>query len=238
MNKLNFQGSALSVRLSLATFVCVIFATLASAQQVYRYVDKDGVTILNSTIPASYVGAGYEVLNSTGQVIKVVAPTEIKKPKTASERKAEAEAEEVAKAEKAMIRKSDKILLSSYSQVSEIERRRDRKIDSLSAQIKGIEFDQRHMTKDLEKIKGERAVIAARVDAAKAPSERLLKELNKLDEKIKSTQKMTSTLTDQLSSRNQELEDIRQEYSLKIERFVQLKQVKLDTRRTSLDLAE
>lgn len=40
----------------------------------YRYLNKDGVKVLNRSIPPEYAQHGYEVLNASGQVIKVVPP--------------------------------------------------------------------------------------------------------------------------------------------------------------------
>lgn len=39
---------------------------------LYRYVDHEGVTVLNRTIPPEFVPLGYTILNERGEVLKVV----------------------------------------------------------------------------------------------------------------------------------------------------------------------
>ena len=210
-----------------------LFVNVASAQSLYRYIDSDGITILNSSIPSEYVNAGYEVLNSTGQVLEVVPPFV---PKVESTEEIEAKA--LAKTMAKKVEKEDSILLSSYSDVSEIERRRDRRVESLGREIQSIEVDRRLMVKQLEKAQQARAPLAAKLETVAEPSELQLAQLSKQDTRIERIEKMANKLADQLASRKQDVEETNQEYALKIERFVQLKQAKLDTRQTALEPSE
>ena len=41
--------------------------------ELFKYVNEDGVTVLDSRIPARYVRSGYTVLSSDGRVLEVVA---------------------------------------------------------------------------------------------------------------------------------------------------------------------
>ncbi|SMF23780.1 hypothetical protein SAMN02745866_01536 [Alteromonadaceae bacterium Bs31] len=61
-------------RLSLLLTIS-LFSVHALAQHVYyRYLNEEGVKVLGQSIPPEYAQAGYEVLNASGQVIKVVPP--------------------------------------------------------------------------------------------------------------------------------------------------------------------
>jgi len=46
----------------------------AYALEYYRYVDEDGISTIDATIPPEYVKYGYEVLNTMGLVVRKVAP--------------------------------------------------------------------------------------------------------------------------------------------------------------------
>lgn len=89
---------------------------------LYRYTDEEGVKVLNHTIPPEYAQQGYEILNRSGQVIRVVPPA----PSDG----------EVAQAvaERRLLQRFE-ILKRRYSNVKEIERAKKRRLDNLSTNI-------------------------------------------------------------------------------------------------------
>src|SRR5690606_27958622 len=99
-------------------FILGAWATLATtpvfaADRVYyRYINEDGVQVLNHIIPPEYVPKGYEVVSLNGEVLKVVepAPSEEEAEQVAMERKARLEQE-----------RRDKLLRRRYSSVNDIE---------------------------------------------------------------------------------------------------------------------
>jgi len=52
-------------------------AASAKAAELYRYQNEDGIKVVDWVIPAAYVGSGYEVLNESGQVVRVVPPAKL-----------------------------------------------------------------------------------------------------------------------------------------------------------------
>ncbi|WP_121495346.1 hypothetical protein [Teredinibacter purpureus] len=68
--------SARSIRFALiGGCLLSILSVSANAQHVYyRYINKDGVKVLDHSIPPEYAQSGYEVINASGKVVKVVAP--------------------------------------------------------------------------------------------------------------------------------------------------------------------
>jgi len=59
----------------IASTTLILLCASASAQHVYyRYINKEGVKVLDQSIPPEYAQSGYEVLNASGQVVKVVPP--------------------------------------------------------------------------------------------------------------------------------------------------------------------
>ena len=49
-----------------------LMATSAGAANLYRYVNNEGITVLDRTIPPQFVPQGYSILNERGEVLKVV----------------------------------------------------------------------------------------------------------------------------------------------------------------------
>ena len=45
-----------------------------TAAELYRYKNEAGITVVDWVIPAAYVSSGYEILNESGQVVRVVPP--------------------------------------------------------------------------------------------------------------------------------------------------------------------
>lgn len=198
----------------------VFAAGQLSSQQLYRYVDQDGITILNSSIPAEYVNSGYEVINSSGQVVQTVLP-----------QKGESAEPEL------VVDRSDTILMSSYSNVVEIESRRDRKVDSIEREIENILSDRRVLGLQLDKEIAERDRIFALREKQEIP-QRMVDDLVAIEAHINQMTDIASRLDAQLASRQQDISAIEKEFAVKVERFIQLEQAEVDVRHTSVQPAE
>lgn len=96
--------------------------SLPAHAQLYRYLDENGVTVLDSRVPAEYVKHGYEVLDNHGRVVDTVAaaPT----PQELAETRA-------ARAEQERQLQEDKTLLRLYSSVPDLERAKRRQLDQI-----------------------------------------------------------------------------------------------------------
>ncbi|MEL7310003.1 MAG: DUF4124 domain-containing protein [Pseudomonadota bacterium] len=117
----------------LALSVALIAAPALAAperQQLYRWVDENGVVHFGDSIPAEYAEQEKQVLNERGVTIGRIAG------KATEEELAAMAAEEVAKAEVERARRADRALLATYLSVGEIERHRDRRVELLEAQSK------------------------------------------------------------------------------------------------------
>ena len=49
-------------------------AASVTAAELYRYQNEEGITVVDWVIPAAYVSGGYEILNESGQLVRVVPP--------------------------------------------------------------------------------------------------------------------------------------------------------------------
>ena len=52
-------------------------AASVTAAELYRYQNEDGITVVDRVIPGAYVSRGCEVLNESGQVVRVVPPAKM-----------------------------------------------------------------------------------------------------------------------------------------------------------------
>ena len=104
-----------------------------SAGYLYRYINEDGVTVINFSIPTQYVQKGYEILNPDGSVFKVV-PRLLTKDELAN-RSGEAYRTQVEAEEVERLRKWDKSLLLRYSTLVDIEAARERALRELRIRI-------------------------------------------------------------------------------------------------------
>lgn len=99
-----------------------VFCSSVHAAEMYRYVDSKGTVVLDSMVPPQYMEKGYQVLNDQGRVVKVVPPApSIDERKRILEEKSRAG--------------SDVQLLRLYSNVTDVDRARDRKLAELSGVI-------------------------------------------------------------------------------------------------------
>ena len=48
-----------------------------TAAELYRYQNEAGVTVVDWVIPTASVSSGYEILNESGQVVRVVPPAKM-----------------------------------------------------------------------------------------------------------------------------------------------------------------
>jgi hypothetical protein len=104
-----------------------------TAAELYRYQNEAGVTVVDWVIPAAYVGSGYEVLNESGQIVRVVPPA---KTDTELERDAvAARSQEAEAAAQAAQLERDTFLLRRYSTIEDIEAARDRSLRELDIRI-------------------------------------------------------------------------------------------------------
>jgi hypothetical protein len=88
----------------------------------YRYLNEEGIKVLDKSIPHEYAQNGYEILNKGGQVIEVVPPA--------------TSAEEIARqqSQKEIVYHYER-LRKRYSDISGIESARKRRLENLETSI-------------------------------------------------------------------------------------------------------
>ena len=182
----------------------------AESQNLYRYTNAEGTTVVDYQVPAEYVAKGYEVLDKKGTVIKVV-PREL----TEAEREvrdAQQLLEEQARAEEQRLREWDESLLLRYSTVADIEAARERALRDLRIRVNILKSNKRSLRQQVENYQAQAADIERRgqqVDAER------LRAIEDLQDEIAITDRA-------IVDRQQEIEKVSQTYQQDIERFEML----------------
>lgn len=125
--------------------ICLILLILSWAStsygaiggRLYRYINGEGVVVIDDKIPPGYAAQGYDILSYTGQLLDTVAPSV---PQNAVERA-------LRKKALAAREKEDRFILISYSSVGEIQAAMARKLDQLDKEVKGIKTNIKGSTK-------------------------------------------------------------------------------------------
>ena len=184
-----------------------------TAAELYRYQNEDGITVVDWVIPAAYVSGGYEILNESGQVVRVVPPA-----KTDTEFERDAAAARVQDAEaaaQAAQLERDTFLLRRYSTIQDIEAARDRLLRELDILIAILNSQRDTLSQQLER---HQAALDATAPSGEASSQyeegtvaSLQAEIQSLDEVTKGRQQQSAALAEAYGrdiARFAELEEI------------------------------
>lgn len=162
-------------------------------------------------IPPEFAQKGHQELGKGGLVREKTERAKTDEELAEERRLAKIEADEKAKAEEQ--EKLDKILLSTFSNVGDIERARDERVTALETTIKLTKARNDKIQLDLDK----RIQTAANAErGGKAPPEELLKDI----ESLKRQMKNNDTFID---GKRAEQEEIKQAHAKDIEHFKKLK---------------
>ena len=192
--------------LLLAAGLLMVDISAAWAQdggRYYRYRDAEGEFVISTSIPKEFAAKGYDILNSSFQLIRTVEPHRVL-----------TDEEKAAKVQLQKQQEEDEYLLKSYSSASEIEAAMQRKLDSLSRDIALIE-DNLKNTRLQRKQEERKAADAQR--GGRAVSEAVIKMLNQLERRELDAQHA-------MEQRRTELEQVRKRFQHYINRYTQLTQ--------------
>ena len=183
----------------------VVAQNSTSSKVIYRYKNKDGVTVLDSKIPPEYVNDGYELLSLSGKVLKVIKPVV---------QGAEGERlyrERVLREER---EREDIQLRRSYSNVADIDAAKSRNLESLRGNI-GIL--QANLASARSRLKSYQSQAAAIERAGRQLPDDLLKNINNLVQE-------ESDIQTQIQQREAEYKTVEQKFDTDRKRFVEITQ--------------
>ncbi|MFL0811151.1 MAG: hypothetical protein K6L76_12110 [Agarilytica sp.] len=114
-------------RLAGRTFaaIAVLAITMECAnadEYLYRYKNHDGVKVINHTIPAEFVQGGYDILSTSGQLIRHVQP-------------APSDGQIAEATKRRMLRQKYDVLRRRYANPNDIESAKKRRLENLDTNI-------------------------------------------------------------------------------------------------------
>lgn len=176
-----------------------------AAKVIYRYKNSEGVTVMDSNIPAEFVSKGYEIVSISGKVIEVVPPAP------------EGEAAQRALEEKQLREqreREDVQLRRSYSNVGDIDAAKQRNLESLRGNINILGANLHSANKRLQDYQSQAAAIER---SGRQLPEDLLKSISNLAQEEKDIQL-------QIQQREQEYSEMSKKFDEDRKRFIEITQ--------------
>lgn len=208
----------------IALFVAVLLVSVSTqADNLYRYKNDVGGTVVDWRVPPEFAGRGYEVLNAQGQVIEVV-PRQLSSGELQNKDLVKRLQQE-AKLERARLAKWDKFLLLRYSTVEDIDAARDRALRDLKIRLSILASNQRTARNRLESVLARVADMERRGDV---PLEQDLDAIAALRADIANTGRA-------IKEREAQVLEVTDSFDEDRSRFVQLQDVVLLRRSLSRD---
>lgn len=208
------------MRKNIYSIFIIVFAlsgiTLSGSVQARMkcWTNNEGVKECGDKVPPEYAQKGHQELGKGGLVREETERAKTKEELAEEKRLAAIEAEKEKQEEEQ--KKQDKILLSTFSNVGDIERARDERVTALEATIKLTQARNEKIQLDLDK-RIQTAAAAER--SGNAPPEALLEDIESLKRQINNNDKF-------IEGKRTEQKEIKASHAKDIEHFKKLKGIK------------
>lgn len=194
-------------------FVTGLWASTHStpvAAELYKYENEDGVTVLDSHVPARYVKNGYTILSLDGRVLEIV-PRALTDQEIRDRDKQLAEEERLARIERER-KIADENLMRLYGNTGDVIRARDSKLSSIDSLIE----TQRGNIQRLQTQKQQ-------IEASLADIERAGGVVSKdRQARIRSIQNRIAQIESEIASKKAEKEEMSVSYARDLKRVKEL----------------
>jgi chromosome segregation ATPase len=199
--------------------LCWIELSTVQAQSIYyRYPGPDGTVVIDDSVPPDAVPRGYDIIRLDGSVVKTVAPQLSEAERKA--RELELGIEEARAAADAKTRKWDESLLLRYSNVQDIDVAKKRALNDIKVRISILKSNLSVIKQQVYSNQAEAAELERRGLAV--PSQ--------LTNTLASLRRELTTTEQHIRSRQEELEQVANNYERDKSRFADL-QEQVDVRR-------
>ena len=178
-------------------------AMSADAAQLYRYINDNGVTVLDRSVPPQFVGRGYEVLDMDGRV-KQVIPAALSPEERQAQRAAEQEQQRQ--------RSADETLLRLYSSVADLDRAHNRQIQQIEGLIASAEAGMLTLQSQRDHVQSR---AASQERAGREVDAQLLRQLDSIDAERRRLER-------QIAAHRAEIETVNAAFASRRERLAQL----------------
>lgn len=186
------------------------FSCVPAMAEMYKYENEDGVTVLNSHVPAKYVRNGYTVLSNDGRVLKVVprAPTQEEREQAEREQAKEDRREQAERAR----RERDRTLMRLYSKPDDVKRARDSRLASIESTI---ETSRANLARLRERKRSFEAQLADIERAGGKISQERLDRIEQVEERM-------NQVKEEIEHKEQEKQKARQTFNADLQRVREL----------------
>lgn len=188
----------------------------SSAEAYYRCKDTQGQSLYGDSMPSGCHGQDTEVLNTHGMVLRVIEGDQSR----ASRQSREA-AEARDKQQRQERQQRDRMLLETYTNVEDIERLRDQRIDLLMAQHRVTEQTVANMRERQARLESQVARFKPYSDKPNAPP-----LPDHLAEEMVNTVNSLRVYQESLEKNRAEQADVKSSFSADIKRFKELKGIR------------
>jgi len=196
--------------ISIGVLLQLVLGQQSLAIELFKYVNEDGVTVLDSKIPPRYVRSGYTIISSDGRVLEVV--DRALSDEEILERDRLAALEQKMQQARQEQEAADANLMSLYSIPEDVIRARDSKLATINGFIKSIRANlQRLVTQ-------KRQFEAAAADVERAGgtiSQENIDRIQSSNERIRQTEQ-------EIADKLLEIEEVKKEFALDLIRVKEL----------------
>jgi len=198
-----------SAKALLGAALALWLPSVASAE-LYKYVNEDGVTVLDSHVPARYVKNGYTILSLDGRVLEVVPRSMT--DEEVRERDRQIAEEERRREEKLQREIADQNLLRLYSTPEDVVRARDTRLASIEGFIETSRGNIERLEEQKRNIQAELADIER---AGGTISETHLERIQSIENRI-------GQIESEIESKQQEMMETRSSFAADLQRVKEL----------------
>jgi len=201
------KGNKQLVRTLLIAIVAAIAPAVVLASDLYRYINDEGNVVVDYQVPPEAVHRGYEILGKDGRVKEVVPRTLTPEERAALSE--EEKAQELEQEEQARLQEWDESLMLRYSSIEDIEAARDRALRELRIRVSILKSNTRSLKLQIENAQAKAANIER--GGGEVPFE-LMQNIDNLQQEIAMTDRS-------VVDREDEMEQVRQNFQKDIDRF-------------------
>jgi hypothetical protein len=185
---------------SLSTsIVLLLMAQQTFGMELFKYVNEDGVTVLDSRIPPEYAKYGYTVISSDGRVLEVVERALTEEELIERDRLAAIEAKKQKEREEKEA--ADATLMQLYSRPEEVNQARDSKLATINGFITSTRINLQRLVAqkrqldaiaaDIERNGG--TVSQQDIDRIQVAAERIKQKEKDIEEKLEEIEQVKNS---------------------------------------------
>jgi chromosome segregation ATPase len=196
--------------LTIAVLLGFLIPEASRAIELYKYINEDGITVLDSRIPSKYVKSGYTIISSDGRVIEVVARALTEQEIIERDKKAAMDKQRQEEMEKQAA--EDATLMRLYSTPGDVVRARDSKLATINSFINSANGNMQRYQDQKRDLEAEAADIER--TGGEIPQDKI--------DRIKSISARIDQIQKEIDDKMREIETLKEKYARDFDRVKEL----------------